>query len=190
MAAASLAHLIVRQADSVGLALFDAQVRKFLRPSGQPSQLKELIRSLGDGPSTAPTKLGTVLHEVAGRARQRGLVMLFSDLFDDVPAIVSGLQHLRYDRHEVVVFHVLDPAEMDFPFEDATLFRGLEIPAELLTDPRGLRQSYLRELNAFQDELRRGCRGLNIDLVPLRTDQDLGVALARYLAHRSDKMTR
>src|SRR5262245_62424252 len=67
MAAASLAHLIVRQADSVGLALFDAQVRKFLRPSGQPSQLKELIRSLGDGPSTAPTKLTTVLHEVAGR---------------------------------------------------------------------------------------------------------------------------
>src|SRR6476469_3092734 len=134
MAAASLAFLIVQQSDSVGLALFDALVRKFLRPSGQLSQLKELIRSLGDGPSAAPTKLGTVLHEVAGRARQRGLVMLFSDLFDDVPAIVSGLQHLRYDRHEVIVFQVLDPAELDFPFEDATLFRGLEIPAELLTD--------------------------------------------------------
>src|SRR3954454_379594 len=184
LAAASLAFLIVQQSDSVGLALFDALVRKFLRPSGQPSQMKELIRSLGDGPSAAPTKLGAVLHEIAGRARQRGLVMLFSDLFDDVPAIVLGLQHLRYDRHEVIVFHVLDPAELDFPFEDATLFRGLEIPAELLTDPRGLRQGYLRELNAFRDELRRGCRKLNVDLVPLRTDQPLGLTLARYLAHR------
>ena len=184
LAAASLAYLIVQQSDSVGLALFDAQVRRFLRPSGTQPQFKELIRSLGDGPSAAPTKLGPVLHEVAGRARQRGLVLLFSDLFDDVPSIVSGLQHLRYDRHEVVVFHVLDPAELDFPFEDATLFRGLEVPAELLTDPRGLRQGYLRELNAFRDELRRGCRSLNIDLVELRTDQDLGVALARYLAYR------
>src|SRR5689334_22962614 len=173
MAAASLAYLIVQQSDSVGLALFDAQVRRFLRASGQPSHLKDLVRGLGDGPSAAPTKLGPVLHEIAGRARQRGLVMLFSDLFDDVPSILAGLQHLRYDRHEVVVFHVLDPAEEDFPFEDATLFRGLEIPAELLTDPRGLRQGYLSELNAFRDELSRGCRGLNIDLVPLRTDQSL-----------------
>jgi uncharacterized protein (DUF58 family) len=184
MAAASLAHLIVRQSDSTGLAVFDAQVRRFLRPSGQPSQLKEVVRALGDGPSAAPTKLGPVLHEIAGRTRQRGLVMLFSDLFDDVPAVLSGLQHLRYDRHEVVVFHVLDPAEEDFPFEDATKFRGLEIPAELLTDPRGLRDGYLRELNAFRDELRRGCRKLNIDYLPLRTDQSLGVTLGRYLAHR------
>ena len=102
-----------------------------------------------------------------------------------MPNVLAGLQHLRYDRHEVVVFHVLDAAELDFPFEDPTLFRGLELPAELLTDPRGLRQGYLRELNNFRDDLRRGCRALNIDLVELRTDQDLGVALARYLAYRT-----
>ena len=84
----------------------------------------------------------------------------------------------------MVVFHVLDPAEEDFPFEGATKFRGLEIPAELLTDPRGLREGYLRELDSFRDELRRGCRKLNIDLVPLRTDQSLGLTLARYLAYR------
>jgi uncharacterized protein (DUF58 family) len=94
------------------------------------------------------------------------------------------LQHLRYDRHEVIVFQVLDAAEEDFPFEGATKFRGLEVPAELLTDPRGLREGYLQELEAFRDELRRGCRKLNIDLVPLRTDQSLGLTLARYLGHR------
>jgi uncharacterized protein (DUF58 family) len=185
MAAASLAYLIVQQSDSVGLAVFDAQIRRFLRPGGQQTHLKDVIRGLGDGPSAAPTKLGPVLHEIAGRARQRGLVMLFSDLFDDVPAIISGLQHLRYDRHEVVVFQVLDAAEEDFPFEGATKFRGLEIPAEMLTDPRGLRAGYLRELHAFQDELRRGCRRLHVDLAPLRTDQSLGLTLARYLSHRT-----
>jgi uncharacterized protein (DUF58 family) len=184
MAAASLAYLIVQQSDSVGLAVFDAQVRRFLRPAGTPTHLKEVIRGLGDGPSSAPTRLGPVLHEIAGRARRRGLVMLFSDLFDDVPATLSGLQHLRYDRHDVVVFHVLDPAEEDFPFEQSTLFRGLEVPAELLTDPRGVRDGYFRELHAFRDALGRGCRKLNVDLVPLRTDRSLGLTLARYLAHR------
>lgn len=190
MAAASLAYLIVRQTDSVGLAVFDSQVRKFLRAASQVTHLRECVRALEAGPSAAPTKLGAVLHEVASRTTQRGLVMLFSDLFDDVPSILSGLQHLRYDRHEVVVFHVLDAAELDFPFEDPTLFRGLELPAELLTDPRGLRQGYMNELHAFQEALARGCRGMNIDFVPMRTDQSLGTALARYLAHRLEKTTR
>src|SRR5205814_66791 len=96
-------------------------------------------------------------------------------LVDASQSMAYGSGPVRYDRHEVVVFHVLDPAEEDFPFEGATKFRGLEIPAELLTDPRGLRDGYLRELTAFRDELRRGCRGMNIDLVPLRTDQSLGL---------------
>jgi len=100
------------------------------------------------------------------------------------------LQHLKFDRHDVIVFHVLDAAERDFPFEDSTLFRGLEIPAELLTDPRGLRAGYLREIATFQKELAHGCRSLNIDFVPLRTDDSLGFVLARYLAHRAAKMTR
>src|SRR5436305_3158492 len=190
MAAASLAYLIVQQTDSVGLAVFDAQVRKFLRPASQATHLRECVRALEAGTSAAPTKLGPVLHEIASRAVQRGLLMLFSDLFDDVPAILSGLQHLRYDRHEVVVFHVLDAAELDFPFEDPTLFRGLELPAELLTDPRGLRQGYLEQLQSFQESVARGCRAMNVDFVPLRTDQPLGTALAKYLIHRLDRMKR
>jgi uncharacterized protein (DUF58 family) len=122
--------------------------------------------------------------------RQRGLVLLFSDLFDDGPSIVAGLQHLRFDRHDVIVFHVLDAAERDFPFEDPTLFRGLELPAELLADPRGLRAGYLRELEAFRSQIGHGCRSMNVDFVPLFTDDDLGLVLARYLAHRSAKMTK
>lgn len=189
MAAAALGYLVVQLGDSLGLAVFDAVVRKFLRPAGKPSHLKEVLHALAAGTSAAPTKIGPVLHEIAGRARQRGVVMLFSDLFDDVPSILAGLRHLRFDRHDVVVFHVLDAAELDFPFDDPTLFRGLEVPAEMLTDPRGLRVGYLKELTAFRNEVRRGCRGLNVDLVPLRTDENLGRVLARYLAHRAGKAT-
>lgn len=187
-AAASLASLILRQSDRAGLAVFDAKVRSLLRPSGQPPHLKEIVGALDAGTSAAPTKLGPVLHEIAGRLQGRGLVMLFSDLFDDVQSIVAGLQHLKFDRHDVIVFHVLDAAERDFPFEDPTLFRGLEIPHELLADPRGLRAGYLRELAAFEQELQRACRSLDVDLVSLHTDENLGLVLSKYLAHRAAKI--
>jgi uncharacterized protein (DUF58 family) len=190
VAAASLASLILRQSDSAGLSLFDVQVRALLPPSSQPPHLKEIVRALEAGPSVAETRIGGVLHEIAERVKRRGLVLIFSDLFDDESAILSGLQHLRFDRHDVIVFHILDAAERDFPFEDPTLFRSLEVPAELLTDPRGLRDGYLRELATFTSALRQGCSKLNIDFVPLRTDDNLGLVLARYLGARAAKMTQ
>jgi uncharacterized protein (DUF58 family) len=187
VAAASLAHLIVNQADAVGLVTFDAQLRHLLRPSGQASHLREVVRRLEQGPGEPRTDLGRTLHELAERINRRGLVLIFSDLFDDVPGVLTGLQHLSFKGHEVVVFQVLDPAELEFPFTDATLFRGLELEPELLTDPRGLRAGYLREFNAFLAELTRGCRGLGIDRVPLRTDGRIGLALAHYLARRAGR---
>jgi len=182
--AASLAYLIINQSDSVGLATFDSAVRQFLRPSGQTSHLKSVLRALAEGPGGEKTSLGKTIHELADRFQRRGLVLLFSDLFDDPATTLAGLKHLRYQRHEVVVFHVLDPTELEFPFQDATLFRGLEQLPDLLTDPRSLRESYLEELNRFLNEIKRGCRGEDMDYVPLRTDADIGTALAAYLAKR------
>jgi uncharacterized protein (DUF58 family) len=187
IAAASLAYLILNQSDSMGLATFDTNVRQFLRPSGQQSHLKEIIQALSQGPGSGQTRLGGILHELADRVSRRGLIVLFSDLLDEVADTLAGLRHLRYLRHDVVVFHVMDAAEMDFPFQDATLFRGLEQLPELLTDPRSLRESYLEELGKFLDELKRGCRNQNIDYVPLRTDQNLGTMLAAYLAWRAGR---
>jgi uncharacterized protein (DUF58 family) len=186
-AAAALAYLIVHQADSVGLATFDAEIKSFLRPSGRISHLKDLLTVLTAGPGAGQTRLGPTLNELAGRIQRRGLVMLFSDLLDEPAEVLAGLRHLRYQRHDVVVFHVLDGAEMDFPFQDATLFRGLEQMPDLLTDPRSLRDSYMEELTKFLDELKRGCRAQHVDYVPLRTDGDAGVALAAYLARRLKK---
>ncbi|HEV3204439.1 MAG TPA: DUF58 domain-containing protein, partial [Gemmataceae bacterium] len=115
---------------------------------------------------------------------RRGIIFILSDLFDEVEDLMKGLKHLRHKRHEVVIFHVLDGAELDFPFQEATLFRGLEQYPDLLTDPRSLRDGYLAEFGNFIRELQRGCRQQNIDYVPLRTDTSLTVALSSYLAHR------
>jgi uncharacterized protein (DUF58 family) len=184
LVAAALAYLVLHQQDSVGLVTFDDRVRVFLRPSSQPSHLKEVVRVLNQGPARQKTRLAPLFHDLAERFNRRGLVIVLSDLFDDVGDVLGGLKHLRHKRHEVVLFHVLDGAEMDFPFQEATLFRGLEQAPELLTDPRSLRDGYLAELGAFLSQLQRGCREQNMDYVQLRTDTNLAVALSSYLAHR------
>jgi uncharacterized protein (DUF58 family) len=184
MTAAGMAYLVLKQQDSIGLVTFDDQVRRFLKPSSQPSHLKEIVEILNHGPTRAKTSLGPIFHELAERVSRRSIVAILSDCFDDVPNILAGLRHLRYQRHEVVLFHVLDAYELDFPFQEATLFKGLEEFPDLMTDPRALRKNYQAEVKAFVSELQRGCREQNIDYVQLRTDQTLAVALSSYLAHR------
>ena len=184
MVAASLAYLTLHQQDSVGMVTFDDQVRKFLKPASQPSHLKQMVNIMNVGGAREKTRLAPIFHDLAERIARRAIVIVLSDLFDDVSEILAGLQHLRHKRHEVAVFHILDGAELDFPFQESTLFRGLEHLPELLTDPRSLRQGYLDEIQSFILELQRGCRGQNIDYVQLRTDMNLGVALSSYLAQR------
>ena len=115
------------------------------------------------------------------------MVVVLSDLFDNVPAMLAGLKHFRHRRHEVIVFHVLDAAELDFPFTHTTLFKGLEKFPELLTDPRTLRKAYLQEFGSFLHDVQQGCREQQIDYVQLRTDRPLDVALSAYLASRMTK---
>jgi uncharacterized protein (DUF58 family) len=188
MTAAALAYLILHQQDSVGLATFDDRVRDVLPPASQPSHLKEILHALTRGPGRQKTNMAPLFHDLAERINRRGLVVVLSDCFDDVAQIRRGLQHLRYQRHEVILFHILDAAELDFPFQEPTLFRGLEQEPELITDPRGLRQGYLEEVNAFVTELERGCREQKVDYVRLRTDTNLGVALSSYLASRQTRV--
>jgi uncharacterized protein (DUF58 family) len=182
---AALGYLVLQQQDSVGLALFDDAVRRYLRPSGQPSHLKELIHLLDVTPAREKSDLGAVMHDLSERFKKRGVIAIFSDLFDDLGAIMSGLKHFRHRRHEVIVFHVLDPAEVDFPFRDPTLFKGLEGLPDVLADPYALRRAYKQELGSFLDEVKKGCRLIDIDYVPLRTDQSLDGPLSAYLASRS-----
>lgn len=183
-AAAALAYLVLHQQDSVGLIAFDDEIRTMLRASGNPSHLKDILRAIEDVSARRKTSTGPILHDLAERIKKRGIVIVLSDLFDDLEAMMTGLKHLRHRRHEVIVLHVLDPAEIEFPFEEITLFQGMEGPAEALVDPRALRNAYLQEFHRYLHELKRGCREQAIDYVPMRTDQSLEVALSSYLASR------
>lgn len=184
LAAAALAYLTLHQQDAVGLVTYDNAVRQLIRPASQPSHLKGIVNVLNKGPGSGRTALAPIFHDLAERITRRGIIVVLSDFFDELDDILGGLKHLRHKRHEVIVMQVLDPAELDFPFQDATLFRGLEQEPELLTDPRSLRESYLEHLNGFLDRLHTGCLMQNIDHLRLRTDASLGKVLAGYLARR------
>jgi uncharacterized protein (DUF58 family) len=183
-AAAAMAYLVLNQTDAVGVATLAGSPRAFLRPSGQITQLREACRVMAEGPFEGPAELGRVLNSLAGRTGRRGIAFVFSDLLDDAGAILDGLQHLRYQKHEVVLFHTLDAAEVDFPFRHTTLFRGLEGLPEVLTDPPSIRDSYLKAFGDHVAAIEAGCRAMEIDYVRLRTDCDLGHELAAYLQKR------
>jgi len=183
-AAAALAYLVLHQQDSVGLATFDDRIRTWVRPSSNPSHLETLLRVMDESPSDGETSAGAILHDLAERLDKRGIVVVVSDLLDDPAAVVAGLKHLRHRRHEVIVLHVLDPAEVDFPFRQPTLFRGLERQPAVMAEPRALRSAYVEAFGDFLRQVQRSCRLLRIDYVPMRTDQALDVALSGYLALR------
>lgn len=183
--AASLAHLTLQQRDGVALALFDREPYQYLKPNTNPAQLRNICHLLETSRNKEKTQVGLTLHELADRFPRRGIVLLLSDCFDRPSEIVSGLKHLKYKRHDLILMNVMDPYELEFPFKDATLFDGLEEYPELLVEPHGLRQRYLEEVANFQDTLKKGCRGLMSDYVLMNTGQPLDVALSAYLATRS-----
>ena len=174
----------LRMRDSVALVTFDDEIRQVLKPSSQPSHLKEMVHVLNQTKPREKSRMGRLFHDLAERINRRALVFVISDMFDEVSDLLMGLKHLRHKRHEVVLWHILDGAELTFPFQESTLFRGLEQYPDLLTDPRSLRKSYLEQLDLFLRDLKHGCRDQNIDYVQLRTDTSLSVALSSYLAHR------
>jgi uncharacterized protein (DUF58 family) len=183
-AAANLAYLVTRQQDSVALATFDTEIRQFIRPGRRAEHWRHVVESFDAPGGDAPTSIGPALDQLAERFVDRGLVILLSDLFDDVPKLLAGLKHLRHRRHDVIVLQVLDAAEIEFPFRRTTMFESVETDDEVLTHPAALRKAYLVEFNRFLDSVRRGCRELSIDYVLLRTDAPLAEALSRFLSSR------
>jgi len=177
--ASALGYMVLQQQDSVGLAIFDDMVRRYLKPAGQPTHLKELLHQMDATPAREKTDMGAIFHDLAERFKKRGVVVVLSDLFDDVPRLLKGLSHFRHRRHEVIVFHILDPAELEFPFRETTLFKGMEGLPDVVAEPHALRKAYQEELRIYLDALKKGCQMIDIDYVPLQTDQDLDGPLTR-----------
>jgi len=186
--AAAVAYLTLQQQDSVGLTLFDEHVTHFMRPSNNAHHWKTLVHELAGKTGPTKTSIGRVLTELAERLHHRLLIILISDLFDDPDAILKGLKHLRYRRHEVIVWNLWDPAELTLPFSGPTRFDGLESMGRLLTDPRSLRARYVEEVERFQARLRTGCGHMLIDYTVFSTATALDAALSGYLATRAARL--
>lgn len=183
-AAATLGHLVLRQQDNAGLAMFDNELRNVMRPASSAGHWHSMLDILEKQIPTNKSTVGKMLEQLAERWSRRGIVAIFSDFFDDVEEILHGLRYFRYRRHDVIVFHVLDPAEITFPFRDMSLFKGLEGWDDVPADPRMVRAAYLREFESYQKRLSAGCREIGCDYVMLRTDQPLDVAMSAFLSRR------
>jgi uncharacterized protein (DUF58 family) len=182
--AACLSYLIIHQRDSVSLSVFDAGWRSRLPASGQPGHMRTILESLEDTDPQEKTSIGPILHDLAQQITRRGLVFLISDCFDDPGALLDGLKHLRFDGHEVTVFHVLHPDELEFPFAGMVKFDGLEEKLQLLTRPQMIRPAYMKALKTYMEQMRRGCEQTHCDYVLLNTARPLTEAFTAYLAKR------
>ncbi|HEX4793201.1 MAG TPA: DUF58 domain-containing protein [Humisphaera sp.] len=183
--AAALSYMAIQQQDSVGLAIFDTDLKHFIKPSNSPAQWKIITKELTLVPKLKKTSTGRILDQLAEKLTHRSLIVLLSDFFDDIENIKKGLRHLRYKKHEMIAFQVLDPEEVDFPFEDTTMFKGLEESGELLTEPRALREAYLEQLSLFTAGMQKICRGMQIDFQRINSGEPLDVSLSGFLATRA-----
>lgn len=182
--AATLSHIALKQQDAVGLAVYDEALARFLRPSNSATQWKKVIEELVPTPRKKKTDTGKVLGQVAQQITKRSMIVIISDFFDDLDALQRGLRHLRYRKHEVVALQVLDPQEIAFPFEDVTLFKGLEAFGDLLVEPQALKRAYLEQLELQTSELKKACRSLGIDHHRFDSGRPLDVQISAFLAGR------
>jgi len=183
--AAALAYLMLGQQDAVGVMLFAEHPLQYVPPRSVRSHLDVVLKCLSQGVAAGRTKLGPALHELAERIKRRGLVVLLSDLLDTPAEVLSGLQHFRHRNHEVIVFHILDPDEIDFPYTDASTFVDLETGAQLTTEPWEIAARYREQLGAWRDRYSRACREQRVDYVPLDTRTPFDRALLAYLEKRA-----
>ena len=184
-AAASLGYMLQQQQDSVGLVLFSNKIDQMLKPSSHPSHFKLMLHELEQTEPSEVTDIAEPFLALGGVIRQRGMVVLFSDLFLAPEVLAKSLDQFRLRQHEVVVFQVMHKDELDFPFQDNTLFRGMETEAQLHTEPRALRKSYLEAVERHQTQVKKVCAAAGVDHVLLDTSKPLGEVLSSYLNFRS-----
>jgi uncharacterized protein (DUF58 family) len=182
--AATLTYLIIHQRDCVALDVFDSEWREQLPGSGQIGHVQKILETLVSVKPRNKNEMGPLIHDLANHVKRRGLFFLISDCFDDVESLLGALQHLRFGGHEVIVFHVLHPDEMDFPFHGMVKFDAMEEKMHLLTRPQLIRPTYMRTLQKYLDEFQKGCERNRCDYVLMNTGKSLGATLAAYLSRR------
>jgi uncharacterized protein (DUF58 family) len=192
--AACLAYMLIRQQDSCGLFTFDSDLRKQLPARSAQNHLDAIVQTLHVSKPREKTDPLKILRRVAESIPQRGMIVLISDFLCDREPLLKGLEMLRHRKHDVMVFHVMDDDELEFPFTGMTRFEGMEELPDVFCDPRALREAYLHEVELYLTEVRRGCSKLGIDYHLVRTSDYLDVILSKFLhqrmASRSPAKTR
>ncbi|MEO1834392.1 MAG: DUF58 domain-containing protein [Akkermansiaceae bacterium] len=183
--AASLAYLVVDQGDSAGVGVFDGKLQNYIAPKSNMRVLHDISSELEKVKPQPRTNVGAVLHDFAHRMNRRGFVMLFSDLFDNTEEFIQGLNHLRFGGHNVVLFHTMDPYEIEFPLNGMWKFMGLEGEGEVITQPARVRANYLQELEKFVDGIRLACAKAQVDYVLVNTREPVEQTITNYLLQRT-----
>ena len=182
--AAALCYLMIHQQDPVGLITFDQKIRSSLQPKSKRAQLGTVLSLLAKLKPTGQTDVARSLIQIAAMLRNRSLVMIFSDLLADPDPIIQSLRQLRHGGHDVILFHILDEAEVRFPFDGMIEFEEPETTERLQVDASNYRQDYLAEVEGFRQRYRRECFQGGIDYVELDTSMQFDKALMEYLASR------
>lgn len=183
--AAALAHLALKQHDAVGLVLLADEVVAHMPPKARSHQLQEILRAIDGARPRAAIDCGRAFQQAAELCTHRGIVVLISDLFDDLDALMKAVERLRFRNHEVIVFHLWDPWERWLPLEGHCRFRDLETGETLVTQAESVRADYLAAVEAWREQLENECRDRAIDRVELTTDEPLDQALLDYLVRRA-----
>jgi uncharacterized protein (DUF58 family) len=185
--AAALGYLMIHQQDPVGLVTFDTDIRTSLAPKSKRTQLATMLAVLANLRPSGRTNVAQCLHQLAAMIRGKCLIMLFSDLLTDPEPIVQSFHHLRHRGHEIILFHILDEAEVHFPFQGLIEFEDVEEHDKLMVDAQGMREDYLRALTEFQEHYKQECARANIDYVPMDTSVNFDRALMQYLLQRQKR---
>ena len=187
--AASLAYLMLKQQDAVGLMTFAQKIERVVPPLAAPGHLFAILKELEGAAPRGETAAGAILQELAGSIKRRGFIILISDLLDRAEEVLRGLKQLRSKGSDVIVFQLLDRDELEFPFEDSTLFEDLEEDLKILTDPPTIRPAYKKAVQDLIAGYRQSCTSYRIDYSLFETTTGLDRALVRYLTWR-DKFRR
>lgn len=182
---AILSYLMTRQQDLVGLTTFDTEIRLDMPARSSPRHFNEMMRQLEQIGPGRQTDVADTLHRIANRFKRRRLIVLLSDLYDEPEEVIRALHHFRHRRHEVIVFHIFDKAEIEFPFRDVIAFQDMETSERIQVDPAYVREVYVQQVEAFIEEYRRACAESRIDYVMTDTSVPYDFMLSRYIARRN-----
>jgi len=181
---AALTYLLLCQRDAAGLVTFSEQIKSYLPPKSVFSYLNQILKEMDSLTPKGKTRIADTFHILAEKIKKRGLIIILSDLFDDSDAILTALKHFRHKKHEIIVFHILDPMETQFSFNNDTVFIDMETQEKIQTYPKHIKKDYQEQINKFLENYKKECFQHKIDYFPVTTNKSFDETLYHYLVKR------